>query len=279
MPFVIWQIIFFLKKYLFLDKRDTEEIEYYYHAKIVGGELQFGGEELERNNYDNYYEVRFVDINKLNEIEFSAKENKIQESNDKKAPIKKIIKIVLIIVVGIIIIIALPFIYLILEILYSMFIDVPSVPKEKHGEFPFELVYEYKGEQITIKDTIVCDYEGISWSLDGGNSRDWNCEFSKDDEYGQYYIDVENEPTLFIDVPYAGDYYMGDKNYKAEDARPLIMYQDEATSTNYMEPDKVDVVNIKIINNCGGEIIVLPLRLFNQFVETKDFLRSEEDCS
>lgn len=29
--------------------------------------------------------------------------------------------------------------------------------------------------------------------------------------------------------------------------------------------------NIKIINNCGGEIIVLPLRLFNQFVETKDF--------
>ena len=85
------------------------------------------------------------------------KEKKIQKSNNKKSPIKKIIKIVLIIVVGIIIIIALPFIYLILEILYSMFIDVPSVPKEKHGEFPFELVYEYKGEQITIKDTIVCD--------------------------------------------------------------------------------------------------------------------------
>jgi hypothetical protein len=38
---------------------------------------------------------------------------------------------------------------------------------------------------------------------------------------------------------------MGDKNYSAEDARPLIMYQDE--TTNYMEPDKVDVVDIKII--------------------------------
>ena len=40
---------------------------------------------------------------------------------------------------------------------------------------------------------------------------------------------------------------MGDKNYSAEDTQPLIMYQDEATSTNYMEPDKVDVVDIKII--------------------------------
>lgn len=38
------------------------QIEYYYHAKIVGGELQFGGEELERNNEDNYYEVRWISL-------------------------------------------------------------------------------------------------------------------------------------------------------------------------------------------------------------------------
>ena len=175
------------------------------------------------------------------------KEKKIQKSNNKKSPIKKIIKIVLIIVVGIIIIIALPFIYLILEILYSMFIDVPSVPKEKHGEFPFELVYEYKGEQITIKDTIVCDYEGRTWSLDGGSRRDWNCEFSKDEEYGQYYIDKENLPDLYIEVPEAPDYYMGDKKFDKEYAHPLIMYGDESTGTNYQEKDKIDVVDIKII--------------------------------
>ena len=175
------------------------------------------------------------------------KENKIQESNDKKSPIKKIIKIVLIIVVGIIIIIALPFIYLILEILYSMFIDVPSVPKEKHGEFPFELVYEYKGEQITIKDTIVCDYEGRSWSLDGGSSRDWKCEFGKDDEYGQYYIDKENLPDLYIEVPEAPDYYMGDKEFDKEYSKPVIRYIDESTGTNYEQKDKIEVVDIKII--------------------------------
>ena len=173
--------------------------------------------------------------------------NKTTEQKPKKSLIKKII-IAIAILFGIFIFVSiLPFLYFILVVLYSVFIDVPSKPKVKHGEFPFELVYEYKGEQYTIKDTIVCDYEGNSWSLDGGNSRDWKCEFGKDEEYGQYYIDIENEPSLYIDVPTAGDYYMGDKNYSAEDTQPLIMYQDEATSTNYMEPDKVDVVDIKII--------------------------------
>lgn len=41
---------------------DGEREEYYYHAKIVGGELQFGGEELERNSQDNYYEVRWLNL-------------------------------------------------------------------------------------------------------------------------------------------------------------------------------------------------------------------------
>lgn len=44
---------------------DGEREEYYYHAKIVGGELQFGGEELERNNQDNYYEVRWLNLKDL----------------------------------------------------------------------------------------------------------------------------------------------------------------------------------------------------------------------
>ena len=125
-----------------------------------------------------------------------------------------------------------------------MIFDKPTIT---HGEFPFELVYEYKGEQITIKDTIVCDYEGRTWSLDGGSRRNWNCEFSKDEEYGQYYIDKENYPDLYIDVPDAADYYMGDKEFDKEYANQLIMYGDEATGTNYEEKDKIDVVGIKII--------------------------------
>jgi len=175
------------------------------------------------------------------------KNNDGKETTGKKKILKKIVIILVILIVGFIIISALPFLYFFGVILYSMFIDVPSKPKVKHGEFPFELVYEYKGEQRTIKDTIVCDYEGYSWSLEGGNSRDWNCDLQNDNEYGEYIIDNINGEDLYIEVPEAPDYYMGDKEYTKEDARPLIMFSDEATGTNYQETDKIDEVGIKII--------------------------------
>ena len=169
------------------------------------------------------------------------------ETTDNKSLIKKIIKIIIILIVGFIVISALPFIYFVLVILYSVFIDIPSKPEVKHGEFPFELVYEYKGELVTIKDTIICDYDGYSWSLEGGNSRDWTCDLKNDDEYGQYYVDKENEPNLYIEVPEAPDYYMGDKEFDKEYAKPVIRYIDESTGTNYEEKDEIEVVDIKII--------------------------------
>ena len=39
--------------------------ENYYYSKIVGGCLQFGGEELERNCFENYYEIRWLPIGEL----------------------------------------------------------------------------------------------------------------------------------------------------------------------------------------------------------------------
>ena len=169
------------------------------------------------------------------------------EKKGNKKTIKRIIIIIVILIVAFIVIFSLPFLYFVGVILYSMFIDIPTKPKIKHGEFPFELVYEYKGEQVTITDTIICDYDGYSFSLDGGNSRDWTCEFKNDDEYGYYYIDKENLPDLYIVVPEAADYYMGDKSESKEFSEPYIRYIDEDTGTNYEEKEKIDVVDIKII--------------------------------
>lgn len=39
--------------------------ENYFHCEIVGGELRFGGEELERNCDNNYYEIRWLDISEI----------------------------------------------------------------------------------------------------------------------------------------------------------------------------------------------------------------------
>lgn len=46
--------------------------EHYYHAKIVGGELKFGGEELDRNNATNYYEIRWLPLNELDNSDIRA---------------------------------------------------------------------------------------------------------------------------------------------------------------------------------------------------------------
>ena len=43
---------------------DNQE-EYYYHCEIVGGEIQFGGEELDRCDDNNYYEIRWLPISEL----------------------------------------------------------------------------------------------------------------------------------------------------------------------------------------------------------------------
>ena len=39
--------------------------ENYFHAKVVGGKLQFGGEELDRNCNENYYEIRWLSLDEI----------------------------------------------------------------------------------------------------------------------------------------------------------------------------------------------------------------------
>lgn len=43
---------------------DNQE-EYYYYVNIIGGELCFGGEELERQSIDNYYEIRWISLDEI----------------------------------------------------------------------------------------------------------------------------------------------------------------------------------------------------------------------
>ena len=171
---------------------------------------------------------------------------KLNEKRDNKKIVKKILIVLAILFAAFIFISLLPFIGFIVIVIVNM-LDIPSKPNVEHGEFNFELVYEYKGEQTTISDTIICDYEGYSFALDAGNTRDWSCKF-KNNEDGFYYIDIENEPYLYILVPYAAEYYMGDKNYTKDDSIPYISYYDEDTDTYYQETEKVEVVDVEIIS-------------------------------
>ena len=160
---------------------------------------------------------------------------------------KKIKKAIIIIVLVVLLLILLIPTILLWPIIQEILFNSPKTPKIKHGEFDFELVYEYQGKENKIEDTIICDYEGKSFILDGGNKRDWNCIFKSLNEYGHYYIDEENIPDLYIVVPDAPDYYMGDKEATKEYAEPYIHYIDESTGTYYEEKDKIDAVDLEII--------------------------------
>ena len=60
----------------YLDKvEDEKNIGYVYQVKIIGGELKLGGEELEQNNPNNYYEPRRIKLNNIDNIEL-LEENK-----------------------------------------------------------------------------------------------------------------------------------------------------------------------------------------------------------
>ena len=47
---------------------DDKNIGYIYNTKLIGGEFKLSGEELERNQEDNYYEVQKINIKDIDNI-------------------------------------------------------------------------------------------------------------------------------------------------------------------------------------------------------------------
>lgn len=59
--------------YLGYEERETT-IGHIFHAEIIQGTPTLGGDEAKRNNPDNYYEIRKINVNKLDEVDIDAKE-------------------------------------------------------------------------------------------------------------------------------------------------------------------------------------------------------------
>ena len=164
---------------------------------------------------------------------------------------KKVIKVIVIIFIVLLLLVAIPFGLMGgFGMLKEAIFDKPDKPKEKHGEFPFVLVYEYQEEQITIEDTIICDFEGQSWSIDGGSKNDWKCviENNEDNDIGRYYLDENKKAYFYIQVPLEAEYYMGLSPESYELAQPYIYYVDDSTGTMYYEQDLENLLGVKIVS-------------------------------
>ena len=121
---------------------------------------------------------------------------------------KKIIIIPLILASILIGIILLPVFFSVSFQIISYFtMENPDVPVIKKGEFPFEIIYEVNGERFSIKDTYVCEYDGIQISK-GGKYLGWKGYF-KSGNKDPLTIFIGDTTEIVIDI---GDYwyYMGD---------------------------------------------------------------------
>jgi len=86
--------------------------------------------------------------------------------------------------------------------------------KVEYAEFPFLIEYEVNGERFIIKDTFICEYEGIVSLGTGGSAIRWNTYYASGspnirDFYGTWQILLfENEEgAVYCEIGGPG-YYM-----------------------------------------------------------------------
>lgn len=88
----------------------------------------------------------------------------------------------------------------------------PKKPTIKHGEFPFCLIYEINGETIEVKDTLICDYDGLIADAAQGIYRKWKSSLKSGKArivlFQNHEIEIFFTPN--INNWEAGAFYMGD---------------------------------------------------------------------
>ena len=102
--------------------------------------------------------------------------------------------------------------------LTSCGLQVPR-PEIKEGRFDFSITYEIFGEVNTLSATYVCEFDGTSWSLEGGSySRDWvdyvegnyegddySAKIGTTDDGGDIWLFFGIYPEYFMGDPEIGD--------------------------------------------------------------------------
>lgn len=144
-------------------------------------------------------------------------------------------------------------IFLLVGTLAGCWLDVLD-PEVEKGEFDFSVTYEINGETKTLSGQYVCEYNGMTFALDGGAHREWK-EYIKDGE-----LEIEEpiiigttkdgvEVTLGLD--FYPEYFMDDPVRSREDAPVPYLSVTVTTDEGFyflQEPEEVE-------EYCGAKII------------------------
>lgn len=102
-------------------------------------------------------------------------------------------------------------------------LQVPR-PEIKKADFAFSVTYEMNGETKTVSGVLVCEYDGTSWSLDGGYRRAWKGTITgveSDIGYETRIGTTEDGGDIIIAYGFNPNYFMGDNGY-AETPAPWL---------------------------------------------------------
>ena len=112
--------------------------------------------------------------------------------------------------------------FMLVSILAGCGLDVPR-PEVKEGRFHFTATYELNGEVKTVSDVYICKYDGIGWTLDGGNYyRDWVGHFESGMEGDVLEIcTTEDGGKIYLVFHIYPEYFMGEPDY-SEDFAPVL---------------------------------------------------------
>ncbi len=125
------------------------------------------------------------------------------------------------------------------------------MPEIKQGEFPFALTYKINGEEKTVNDTYVCEFDGIGFDTGRGFYREWK-GYVKSSGAENVLIAEDENRKIYCQVG-EPNYYMGDHEYldwETISLSPPHLYAEKKTdSFDYMSADEIkETYNIEIVS-------------------------------
>ena len=145
-------------------------------------------------------------------------------------------------------------------------------PEIKEGRFDFSITYELNGEAKTLSAVYVCEFDGVSWSLDGGYGRDWRAhtegDYEGDDDYSAVIGKTEDGGDIILFFGIYPEYFMGDSTADRGVPEPSVYityFENEGAEIGLVnDPDEVaEIYGAKIISAEYDEPIKNTFGLFN----------------